>query len=241
MLTTDELKTWLHRKLSHRDKLLLILSSFEQPCQIRDIAERGRQAGLKIPTTWNPSSSLGRTGGLAIRTPDGWEITEAGKQHLQNIGVTRLSPAAVQVASDLRGLLLKVKDTVLRDFVEEAVKCYEAKLYRSAVVMSWLAAVHVLHRHVYRTCLAAFNAEAQRVDSRWRPARTPDDLARMKESDFLDRLVALSVLGKNVKDELRVCLDLRNACGHPNSIRVGPNAVARHIEMLLSNVFAVFA
>jgi hypothetical protein len=39
--------------------------------------------------------------------------------------------------------------------------------------------------------LAAFNAEAQRVDPKWRQARTADDLGLMKEQDFLDRLAAI--------------------------------------------------
>ena len=62
----------------------------------------------------------------------------------------------------------------------------------------------------------------------------------MREADFLDRLVAISVLGKNVKEELKECLDRRNACGHPNSYKIGANTVAHHIEILLLNVFKKF-
>jgi hypothetical protein len=62
----------------------------------------------------------------------------------------------------------------------------------------------------------------------------------MKESELLDRVAALSILGKNVKEELKKCLDLRNACGHPNSLKIGPNAVANHLEILLLNVFNRF-
>jgi hypothetical protein len=48
----------------------------------------------------------------------------------------------------LRALLAKVKDADTRSFVEEAVQCYELELNRSAVVMSWVAAVHVLKKEV---------------------------------------------------------------------------------------------
>jgi len=106
--------------------------------------------------------------------------------------------------------------------------------------MSWLAAVHVLHKYVVIKHLAAFNAEAKRVDNKWKEARTSDDLGRMKESDFLDRLVALSIIGANVKKELKNCLDRRNACGHPNSMKLGANTVAHQLEILLLNVFKVF-
>jgi hypothetical protein len=62
----------------------------------------------------------------------------------------------------------------------------------------------------------------------------------MKEAEFLDVLVALSILGKNVKQELENCLKLRNGCGHPNSLRIGEARVSAHIEILILNVFSRF-
>ena len=67
-----------------------------------------------------------------------------------NLGVTRISPAAVQVATGLRAELPRIGDDDTRLFVEEAIKCYEAELYRSAIIMSWLAAVDVLHNFVHQ-------------------------------------------------------------------------------------------
>jgi hypothetical protein len=60
----------------------------------------------------------------------------------------------------------------------------------------------------------------------------------MKEYDFLQVLAAISVIGKSVKDELEVCLKLRNGCGHPNSLLVGEHKASAHIETLIQNVFA---
>ncbi|MNR54217.1 hypothetical protein D3C85_1743630 [compost metagenome] len=62
----------------------------------------------------------------------------------------------------------------------------------------------------------------------------------MKEFDFLQILPAIGVLGKNVKDELEVCLKLRNGCGHPNSLVVGEHKASAHVETLIQNVFAKF-
>ena len=207
----------------------------------REIRSRAYDAGLKIPESWNLSRILQRSGGKAIRTPAGWEITDAGRQHLRALGVSKISPAAVQVALDLRAHLKNIKDDDTRAFVEEAIGCYEHEFYRSAVIMSWIAAAYVLQQEVLKNHLAAFNAEAKRIDSRWKDAKTTDGLSLMKEGDFLDRLVALAIIGKNTKIELKQCLDLRNACGHPNSFKLGPNAVARHIEMQLLNVFEKFS
>ncbi len=240
MLDKAELKTWLQRDLSQLDKLLLILASFDTPCQIKELKERARESGFRMPKSWNPSAQLGRSKGLAIRTPDGWEISDAGRQCLHNLGINKLSPAAVNVATDLRAELANINNTDTCAFVEEAIKCHEAELYRSAIVMSWLAAMDVLHKYVHANHLAAFNTEAKRVDTRWKDAKTTDDLGKMKESDFLDRIGALSIIGKNVKKELINCLDRRNGCGHPNSFKIGANTSAHHLEILLLNVFKVF-
>lgn len=241
MIKPDELKTWLHRNLSQADKLLLILASFEGPCTISALKDRASKSGLRIGPSWNPSTVLRRTKGLAINVPDGWEITDSGRQHLRNLGVGGVSPAAVQVASDLRAHLTEIGNPEVRTFVEEAVKCFEAELLRSAVVMSWVGAVAVLQDYVVRHKLPLFNAEAKRVNGSWKPAVNSDDLSRMKESDFLDRLAAISVIGKSVKERLKVQLDLRNACGHPNSFALGPHTVTSHIEILILNVFKRFA
>ena len=240
MFSISGLKTWLHRDLAQRDKLLLILSSLDEPCQIRDLRERAREAGFRIPAAWNPSSALSRSKGLAVRAPQGWEITDLGKQHLRDLGVTNISPAAVQLASDLREELSNIRNIDTRSFVEEAIQCYEVALYRAAIVMSWIGAVAVLHSHVHAQHMKRFNAEAKRVNPRWRDARTTDDLSRMREADFLDRIAALSIIGQDVKRELVNCLARRNSCGHPNSLKIQANTVAHHVEVLLLNVFEKF-
>lgn len=240
MLTSGELKDWLHRELSRQDKLLLVLAALGEPAQLAGIRECAKEAGFRVPTKWNESQILGASKGKAVRAPSGWELTAAGKMHLRNLGLSKISAAAMQVAVDLRVHLDKIIDPETREFVEEAISCHEAELYRSAIVMSWLGAMDILHKHVHANHLAAFNAEAKRVNGRWKPAKTPDDLGRMGEADFLDRIAAISVIGKNPKEELQKALGLRNGCGHPNSLKVGVNKSAAHIETLLQNVFEKF-
>ena len=74
--------------------------------------------------------------GLAISTPMGWELTDAGRAHLRNLGVTKIAVPAAQVRQDLRAELPNIKDGDTRSFVEEAITCFEYDLHRSAVVMS---------------------------------------------------------------------------------------------------------
>jgi hypothetical protein len=237
LISAADLKAWIHRDLPRLDKLLLVLATLADPASISQIKDAAAASGFRIPRGWNVSDVLSRSNGLAIRIPAGWELAESGKQHLRNLGVSKLSAAAVKVAVDLRAHLKNISSDDTRSFVEEAIKCYEAELYRSAVVMSWLAAVNILYKEVVANHLSAFNAEARRIDSRWRDARNTDDLGRMGEAEFLDRIAAISVIGKNVKEELQKALKLRNGCGHPNSLRISANMTAGHLELLLLNVF----
>lgn len=219
---------------------MLTLASFDVPCQIRDIKERALDAGFRIPEKWNMSSILCRSGGLAIRTPGGWEITDGGKQHIRDLGITEIGPAAVQVATDLRLHLSTIRDDNTRSFIEEAIECYEAGFYRSAIIMSWVGAVAILHSHVHALHLQAFNAAAKCANPKWKEAKKVEDLGRMREAEFLERIGTITVIGRNTKKELERCLDLRNSCGHPNSLQVSINAAAHHIETLLLNVFKKF-
>ncbi len=240
MLTSDDLKEWLQKDLTRLEKLLLVLATQDTPISVAKIKDIAASAGLRIPPKWNVSSILSTSKGKAIKTT-GWEITEAGKAHLHEIGISNISQAAMQVAKDLRKHLTAIDDPQTKAFVEEAIRCHEAGCYRAAVVMSWLGAMDVLHKYVHANFLAEFNAEADRVmKKKWKEAKTPDDLGRMRESDFLDRIEGLSIIGKNVKAELKKALDLRNGCGHPNSLQVSVNKSAAHLETLLQNVFQKF-
>lgn len=144
-----------------------------------------------------------------------------------------------EISDNLRQHLKEI-DGNTKLFLEEAIACFENELYRATVVLSWTGAVSLLYHHVVENHLEEFNDEATHRNPKWRKAKTKDDLARMRESDFLDILDTLSVIGKNVKQELQFCLKLRNACGHPNSLEVSQNRVASHLEILALNIFSKF-
>ena len=241
MLKISDLKVWLHRDIAKLDKLLLLLASIDGPCQVKDVKEQAKKAGLHIVTKWKDvSSSLSRSKGMAIRTHEGWEITEAGKLHLKKLGIAKISSSATQVAIDLQAELANIRNEQTRSFLDEAIKCYEHELYRSAIVMSWIGAVHILHDYVSLNHMKQFNEEAKKKNPEWKHAKTANDLNGIGEAEFLDRITAISILDRNVKKELKNCLDRRNSCSHPGSLQVSTNTVAHHIEILLLNVFKKF-
>lgn len=178
MLNVEDLKDWLFRDLTRLEKILLILSTSDVAQTVAQIKETATFVGFRDVKNkkWNVSQILGASAGEAIRTGAGWEVTESGRMHLRKLGVSKISAAVRQVASDLRAHLERIADLETRNFVEEAIRCHESELYRSAIVMSWLGAMDVLHKHVHSQHLAAFNSEARRVNDKWKAATTPDDL-----------------------------------------------------------------
>lgn len=226
---------------SRRDKILLCLATDNyQPKQIRDIKSLAVGSGLRPAGRWNLSQILKDSGALVRRVDEGWELSSDGRRLIAEIAGPSASAAVPAVASSLRQYLPTISDTNTKEFLEEAIECFEQDHYRASVVLSWVGAVSALQHHVIKHRLADFNSEALARHSDWKPAKTPDDLSLMKESEFLIILERLSIIGKNVKKELGNCLDLRNACGHPNSLKLGTARVSAHLEILILNVFAVF-
>jgi len=231
-------------QLSRQNKILLLLCyENNMPKKVSDIKKIAHEVGLRIIDKWNVSDILYRAKGLVARVSDGWILTNKGK--IQVSTITGISfngqrSAVGIIIKDLYVLVSKISDTHTKSFLNEALSCFEAKNYRASVVLSWVGAISILYKHVIANHLQNFNIEAARRDPKWRPAKTADDLSRMKEKDFLNILQAISVLGKNVKQELDGCLALRNACGHPNSLIIGENRVAAHLEILILNVYSKY-
>lgn len=248
MLTATDLIESLHKKrLSRQDALLMILCvNPDQAKEVVSIKQLGRRAGLTEILKWNVSDTLRRSKGLAIRIPIGWTITSKGKDHIRKLCVLpeKKSLKSVHFATSLRQAMMNISSADTIAFLEEAISCFEAGLYRSSVVLSWVGAMSLLQDQIIKNHLVVFNAEAQRRDVKWKAAKTNDDISRMKESDFLDVIGTppVSLLGKNVKEELKNnSLQLRNACGHPNSLKIGENRVAGHLEVLILNIFSKFS
>jgi len=231
--------------LSREDKLLCCLAvESERSKPVREIREIALESGLREVKKWNVSGYLRKATPLVANTKDGWRLTTAGQQRVREILKSKnLAPLPPKdVAVNLRKELERIPEAVTAAFVEEAVKCYEYQLYRASVVLSWAGAVAMLYDYILTDAnkLRSFNSEARRRNARWRDATTQDDLARMKESDFLDILEAISVIGKNTKQQLKECLQLRNACAHPSTLQIGPHRVAAHLEVLIMNVFSKY-
>lgn len=243
MLSKKDLENLLHAPgISNQTRLLYCLALDEVKARpLADVRKIAVAAGWRGAKGANLSRYLGRAKGLAISTPDGWKLTDAGQRAVKKQALLPEAAPTTALTDALRKHVAKITNAETRAFIEEAIACAEHGLKRSAVVLSWVGAVAVLYDHVLAKKLAQFNAEAVKRNQKWKPASTADDLSRMEEFEFLQVIAAISVIGKNVKQELEGCLKLRNGCGHPNSLKVSDAKVAAHIETLTQNVFGVMS
>lgn len=242
-LSKEDFQTFLaNPKLGRQDKLLLVLFwDNESPKSLTKIKEIASANGLRESVKWNISDILGKTKGKVTSIKGNWVLTIPGKAHLVTQKyLSEKKSHSVNDAKDLRSHLNTISNPQTKSFIEEAISCLEADQKRAAVVFSWIGAIAVLYDEVVKNHLLAFNTEAVKKDAKWKTAKNSDDLGKMKEHDFLNILETISVIGKNVKQELQQCLQLRNGCGHPNSLKIGVRRVAAHIEILILNVFSKF-
>jgi hypothetical protein len=241
MLSNQLLKDALAQITSDGDKALICLAANPlEPRAIKEIVLIGHAAGWRSIKKLNVSQLLVRANNCAIRAHGGWELTSNGKQRVAElVRIFKTSPFQT-VASSLNDHAANISNPNTRKFVSEAIACFEGRQFRAAVLLSWVGAVAVLQDHVFTTKLLEFNSAAKARDQKWKVAQTIDDIGLMKEDTFLEVLQDISVLGKNVKQELKKGLTLRNGCGHPNSLAVAEHKVSAHIEDLILNVYSVF-
>jgi len=212
----------------------------DRPKSTREVIQIARNAGLDKVAKWNISAYLSKQRGKVIRTPQGWELLPEGRVHIQKLVGGYIKLAAKKISTNLRIHLAKIKDPNTLEFAEEAINCCEAGYWRAAVVLSWAGAISVLYDYVVKNKLSDFNIEAARRFPKWKPIKAASDFAQLKECDFLQIIQAISIIGKHEKKALEQCLDLRNACGHPSTLRIGEHRTAGHIEVLILNVFSKY-
>jgi hypothetical protein len=241
LFDSSELKRLLPRDdISRKIKTLAILSVDEaKPKTVSEIKAIAEKHGLREIKKWNVSQVLSSTLGMAVHLPDGWEITDIGIKFLEEQGLVSVSPTR-QHQADLRKAAEIISSKSTLAFIEECIMALETNLLRSAVTLSWVGAISILYDNVLSNHLIDFNSELQKRNPKHKQIKSSDDLATIKEYDFLQIICAISIIGKNVKQELEQCLQLRNSCAHPNSLNIGERKVSAHLEILILNIYQKF-
>lgn len=130
-----------------------------------------------------------------------------------------------------------------KDYLIEAVACYENGLYRAAILMVWAACVE----HLYLTASGHANGvkEFEKANfgrfgssKSYREIRKKDDFLYLGEANWLQIAEDAGLFNKNARLLLLERLTLRNRCGHPTKYIPGREETVVFIESLMLNVLS---
>jgi len=119
--------------------------------------------------------------------------------------------------------------------VQEAIMCYQAGIYRAAVVLSWTGVANMFQYLVVDQERSKYNVTAAK--ERWKTVKEIDDFWGVKDHEFLARLKTSRIISNDLKHALDECLHRRNSCAHGNLLRITCTMAINHLDLLLVNVF----
>ena len=231
------------KKFTNKEKILYAISQFPDGITTSGLNEYLLKNGFDAKNVLkNLTQHLNSYKGLIVKIDSkDWKLNKNGENFIKENSEFSLGTDEKVEIKKLKALLKNIKDPQILTFLTEAVKCSEENLFRAAIVLSWVGAVSILHDYTFKNRLKDYNiAGRSRFIKDWKDAKVVTDLSNIKETNFLQLILDIGIIDKNVKPELDACLKRRNSCGHPNSLKVGTHTVNSHIEILILNVFEKF-
>ncbi|WP_338461250.1 hypothetical protein VZH09_09260 [Synechococcus elongatus IITB7] len=120
--------------------------------------------------------------------------------------------------SDLDELVLKCRDQKAKEYIGEAVACYKAGAFRSAIVATWIAVVFDILEKLQELSLSG-DAEAKKLVQYFEEAQSKNNVAELLKfekailSNCRDKLELISTIEF---DALKRLQEDRNSCAHPS-------------------------
>jgi hypothetical protein len=149
---------------------------------------------------------------------------------------------SIQVAQMLLLLPSQVPDVAERDFLDEALICYQNGAFRATIIMVWNLAFDHLLNFILRHHLASFNRQwpisflKQNQKARLQTILSRDDFGELKESEVLTICKSATIISPGVYDILDEKLGRRNNAAHPSTIVIGQLQAEDFIDDLVKNV-----
>jgi hypothetical protein len=167
-----------------------------------------------------------------------WSLTPSGIGYIQDLlGLPSAEPEIEHDIGTLSSTTKKIKDSQIKDYVNEALKCLQINALRASVVFLWTGAIRTIQSQIMKFGLVDINNAIQKHDPKARQVKSLDSFAYIKDKVSLLAAQELGILDKNQKDTLEEALNLRNRCGHPSKYAPGVKKVSSYIEDVVSIVF----
>lgn len=144
-----------------------------------------------------------------------------------------------QTSATLRRLEHKVPEGSDKDFLKEAIDCFEVGANRATILMVWILALDHLFSYILTKKLSEFNAVLAASTDRSikiKCVSSRDDFTELKESKFIELARSAKIVSNDVRKILDQKLGTRNSCAHPSGVAIKPSKVIDFVEDLVENV-----
>lgn len=174
-----------------------------------------------------------------IKSNGGYKL----QRHMREALSRKLGTETVtaQTSATLRGLEHKLPAGAKKEFLKEAIDCFEIGANRAAIVMAWILAMDHLFAYILAHKLADFNeALAKDKGVKIDAVTERDHFTEIKETKFVELCRAAGIVSNDVRKILDQKLGIRNSCAHPSGVMVNKSKVIDFIEDLVDNVILKF-
>ncbi len=177
----------------------------------------------------------------AIRDTAGFRLVKGVREQFDaKYGQRGTTVKVEKLLADLPG---KIPDQAERDFLSEALTCFQNKAFRAAIVMTWnLTFFHLCH-YVLKHKLADFNAEyPKRYAGIHKKAKAPtiatynDFASDLKESEVVEICRSANIITKEQFNALDRQIGRRNSAAHPSTTVITVLQAEEFIHDLVTNV-----
>lgn len=196
---------------------------------------------LRVPTRTSVylSEEGKKKNGKYIKHSKGYRLERTAFEDIRNI--VDSEPKRIHVSNQLAELVLKVKDTQERSFLEEAILCFRVGATRASIVMAWALTMDHIQKYVFGYKLSEFNtALAGHSDKKLKPVVTYDDFSELKETRVIELMRSAGIISNDVRKILDEKLGIRNSAGHPSGIVITPHKATEFILDLVQNVLVKY-
>ncbi len=235
------------RNRANRERVLAVLYYRQRYDGVDSMTVEDVRSGLKnarIPrhAKINVADVLAKSGHY-VHSPGAkgnrllWRLTDTGSAHVRSmLGLPDSEPEVEHDVSALTAIAARVKDSNVREYLEEGITCLQVGARRASVVFLWTGAVRLLHIEMLKKGKKKLNAALRKHDWKARSVSTLDHFSYVKDRTTLLAAQYLGIHDKSEKDTLQEVLDLRNRCGHPAKYKPGEKKVSSFIEDLIQIV-----
>ena len=203
----------------------------------KDITACFEACDLSVPANVSARLSEGLRGKPPkyIKTKAGYKL----QRHMREALSKKLGAETVtaQTSATLRSLEHKLPAGADKEFLNEAIDCFEVGANRAAIVMTWILAVDHLYAYILAHKLSDFNAAlAKDKGVKLSSVSQRDHFTEIKESKFIELCRAAGIISNDVRKILDQKLGTRNSCAHPSGVTINKSKAIDFIEDLVDNV-----